>query len=124
MHAIVSDNGRREVQTDAELLELHRNPAVTVSTLPDGDRELAAREKTGLLAALCDEVWLRQALKQAALLQRLDHELQVVPLAEEKQIQEVAEAELAGRAGDGRAEVAAVLAVLEVAETWRRELLR
>ena len=68
---------------------------VGARALRDGNRELAAGEEAGFLAAFGHQVRLGQALEQPAVLHRLDHHAQVVLLAEEEQVQEVAELELA-----------------------------
>ena len=70
VHA-VADDGRREVEADAEFLELDRDADVRARALRDRNRELAAGEEAGFLAALGHEVRLGEALEQPARLQRL-----------------------------------------------------
>ena len=51
---------------------------VAAARLGDGNRELAAGEEAGFLAAFGNQVRLGQALEQAARLQRLDQHAQVI----------------------------------------------
>ena len=87
---------RREVQPDAELLELDGD-GVAAAPLRHRNREFAAGEEARFLAALGDQVRLGQALEQPAIRQRLDHHAEVEFLAEQEHVQEVAERELALR---------------------------
>src|SRR5262249_1702660 len=110
----VADDRRREVQADAELLEHDRDAQLVARALRDRQREFAAGEEAGFLAALGDEVRLGEALEETAGLQRSNRGAEVVLLAEEEQIQEVADAELAFGGGDVVAEIQTVLRPLLV----------
>ena len=85
----VAGNRRREVQPDAELLELHRDLAGRARD--KRHRELAARQEAGFLAVVGDQVRLGQALEQALLLQRADDHADAFALREEEQVQEIAQ---------------------------------
>src|SRR5262249_8700259 len=66
-HAV--DNQRREEEADTKLLELDRRGVVL---LRDRERELAPGQELGFLAALRDQIRLRERSEEAALGQRLD----------------------------------------------------
>ena len=104
LHAIAVDD-RREVEADAEFLELHGDRHVRARPLRDGHGKFAAGEEARLLAALRDEVRLGQALEQAARLERLDREPEVVLLAQDEEVQKVTEGELSGRLVHRAAEI-------------------
>ena len=59
----VAGDRRREVEADAELLELNRDAVRAPGD--DGDREFAAGEETGFLAVVGNQVWFGQALEVA-----------------------------------------------------------
>ena len=69
VHA-VADDRRREVQPDAELLELNGDRDVEPPEPCATGRELAAGEEARFLAALGNQVRLGEALEQALVLQR------------------------------------------------------
>ena len=64
--------------------------------LHDGEGELAASQKAGLLAVDGDEVGLGQNLQQILGLQSLDHRAEIDVRAEEKKVQDVVDS-LSGR---------------------------
>src|SRR4029450_4217588 len=97
---------------------------VVAGALRHRDRELAARQEARLFAALRDEVRLGEALEQAAVLQRPDRGAKVVLLAEEEQVQEIGDAELAFGRRRRIAEPEAVLVPLLIGPRRRRELAR
>src|SRR5207247_3044965 len=84
--------------------------------LRDRDWELAAGEKASFLPALSNQVRLGEALKQPFRLEGLHHHAEVVLLAEEEEVQKIAEREFACRGGDVAAKFAraARLAVGEI----------
>ena len=69
VHA-VAVHGRREVQADAELLELDRHADVGAGALGHRNRELAAGQEARFLAAFGHEIRLGEALEEASVLQR------------------------------------------------------
>ena len=75
-----------------------RDGHVRAGALRHRNRELAAGEEAGFLAALGDEVRLREALKEPLRLHRANHQPEVELLAQQEEVQEVAEGELALRA--------------------------
>src|SRR4030095_3550702 len=88
----IAGDRRREVETDAEFLELNRQ-------LPerghDRNRELSAGEEARLLAVVGNQVGLGQALEVAALVQRADERAGVPLRVEQEDVEEVAEVHLA-----------------------------
>src|SRR5687767_2009654 len=124
MNEIIAHHRGRELEPDAELLELDRDRGGAAGAVRDRIRILAAGEEAGFLAVLCHEVRFGQALKEAFAREGANHCANVVSLAEQEQVQEVTERELAGRFGDRRAEIAALLPVLQPVVAGRRKLLR
>src|SRR5215208_6461623 len=120
----VAVDRRREVQADTEFLELDGDGEVGTGPLRDGNRKLTTGEEARFLATLRNQVRLGKALEQAALLHRTDQYADVVLLAEEEQVQEVAEIDLARCARHRRAEVAAFLRPGELAIRRSRNLRR
>ena len=108
--AIASGHRRREAQTDAELLEDHADGEIGAAALCHGNRELAASQEAGFLAAFGDEIRFGQALKQPLVLQRLDGDAELILDVEQKQVEKVAEHQL--------------VALAFVLEIRGRELLR
>jgi hypothetical protein len=92
---VVADDGRQEVQADAELLELDADRDARAGRLRDRNRELTAGKKAGFLPALRDQVRLGEALEQPFALQRLDDRAKLVLQVEHEQVQVVAELGLA-----------------------------
>src|SRR5207245_11497 len=80
--------------------------------------------ETRFFAALGHEIRLREALEEPASLEDANHRAEVVFLAEEEQIQEVAERELARSTRDRAAERPVALRILQLVESHRRKLLR
>ena len=112
-----------EVQADAELLVLDGDRHAAAAALGDRNRELAAGEEAGFLAALGDQVRLGQALEQSLRLQRLDHDAEVVLVIEQEHVEEIAERDLAGRRRHVASPGAAGFRTAGP-RTRRRELLR
>jgi len=67
-HSAIAGDQRGEIQTDAELLELHRNRDVSARPLRDRNRKLTAGEKAGFLAIDRDQIRFRQDFQQIFLL--------------------------------------------------------
>src|SRR5690242_10407455 len=106
----VARHGRYEVEPDAKFLELDGDGVR--EALHDRDWNFATCEEAGFLAVVSDQVRLRETLKEAAIAQRADHGAEVVLLAEEEDVQQIAERELAFRFCDLRTEITAFLAEL------------
>ncbi len=87
----LADDGGREVQPDAELLELNRHSVAVAAALHHGVGILAAGQEAGFLAVFGNQVRFGQALEQPLVLQRLDDAADAVLRVEEEQIQQVAE---------------------------------
>src|SRR5262249_43738257 len=94
MHA-VAIHRRCEAQSDAELLEHDADADVGVRPLDHRNRKFTAREEACFLSALGHEIGFGKALEQSLRLEQPNHHAEVIFLAEQKQIQEVAERELA-----------------------------
>ncbi len=99
--AIRLDDGS-EFQAHAELAKLDGDGGEAGRIgLDDREGKLTASEEAGFLAIDRDQIRLSQDLKKVALLQGLDDATEVHVGVEEKQVQQVGDAGLAGEAAAG-----------------------
>src|SRR5207249_10440515 len=89
----VACDPRREVEPDAVFLPL--NGHRVGEPLDHRDWNLAACQEACVLSVVCNQIWLGETLKQSLVLQSANRGTNIVFLAEKKEVQQIAERQLA-----------------------------